>query len=129
MFNFILIFIFISGCAFFSSHKEAQNVPEKDITVGVIKKEIKVGMSSADVVQALGSPNIITRDSKGREVWVYDRIYAETETRTDSQYGTILVLGFFSSNTKTIKTQKTLTLIITFDNEKVESFSYHYSKF
>jgi outer membrane protein assembly factor BamE (lipoprotein component of BamABCDE complex) len=125
--NFIILFL-ISGCALFTT-SESVNDNEKELTPGIIKKELKAGLSSAEVVQILGSPNIITKDSKGKEVWVYDRISAEVETRSDAVYGTILILGFVSQKTKTVKTQKTLTVIITFDNDKVESFSYHYSKF
>jgi len=97
------------------------NTEARELTPGIIKKEIRIGLSQADVVNILGSPNIITR---------YDRISAEVETQSSSQYGTILILGFVNQKTKTKTTQKTLTLIITFDSDnKVENFSYHYSKF
>ncbi|MEO0203131.1 MAG: hypothetical protein ABIL37_05380 [candidate division WOR-3 bacterium] len=125
----IIFLIPIVSCAMFSQSENRTNYNEKEITPAIIKKEIRVGLSGAEVIQALGSPNIITRDSKGREVWVYDRMSAEIETKSDAKYGTILILGFVSERTKTTKTQKTLTVIITFDNDKVESFSYHYSKF
>ncbi len=105
------------------------NIPEKELTPAVVKKEIKEGMSGAEVIQALGSPNIMTRDSRGKEVWVYDRLSAEVEIKKDTQYGTILILGFLSEKTKVKTTQKTLTVIIILDGDKVESFSYHYSKF
>jgi outer membrane protein assembly factor BamE (lipoprotein component of BamABCDE complex) len=124
-----MLILFLSSCALFSQSRE--NVTdEKEITVGLIKKEIRVGLSGADVINILGSPNIITRDSKGKEVWVYDKIYAQAEWTSSSQYGTVLILGFFKETRKFKTSQKTLTLIITFDNEgKVESFSYHYSRF
>jgi len=127
--RFITLINFLSACALFSQSSERIN-DEKEITAGLIKKEIRVGLSGADVINALGSPNIITRDSKGKEVWVYDKIYAQAEWTSSSQYGTILILGFFKETRKLKTSQKTLTLIITFDNEgKVESFSYHYSRF
>ena len=124
-----MLILFLSSCALFSQSRE--NVTdEKEITAGLIKKEIRVGLSGADVINILGSPNIITRDSKGKEVWVYDKIYAQAEWTSSSQYGTVLILGFFKETRKFKTSQKTLTLIITFDNEgKVESFSYHYSRF
>jgi len=124
-----MLILFLSSCALFSQSRE--NVTdEKEITVGLIKKEIRVGLSGADVINILGSPNIITRDSKGKEVWVYDKIYAQAEWTSSSQYGTVLILGFFKETRKFKTSQKTLTLIVTFDNEgKVESFSYHYSRF
>jgi hypothetical protein len=33
------------------------------MTLGVVQKEIHKGLSQADVAEALGSPNIVTRDS------------------------------------------------------------------
>jgi outer membrane protein assembly factor BamE (lipoprotein component of BamABCDE complex) len=44
------------------------------LSIGKVQKEIKVGMSSADVVTVLGSPNMVTTDDKRREVWVYDKV-------------------------------------------------------
>ncbi len=124
-----MLITFLLSCALFSQSSEKVG-DEKEITAGLIKKEIRVGLSGADVINILGSPNIITRDSKGKEVWVYDKIYAQAEWTNSSQYGTILILGFFKETKKFKISQKTLTLIITFDNEgKVESFSYHYSRF
>ncbi|MEO0224082.1 MAG: hypothetical protein ABIL76_03185 [candidate division WOR-3 bacterium] len=127
--RFLMLITFLLSCALFSQSSEKVG-DEKEITAGLIKKEIRVGLSGADVINILGSPNIITRDSKGKEVWVYDKIYAQAEWTNSSQYGTILILGFFKETKKFKISQKTLTLIITFDNEgKVESFSYHYSRF
>jgi hypothetical protein len=121
-------------------------VEEHDFTVGLVQQEIRVGMSQTDVATALGSPNIVTRDSEGREAWVYDKIATEasySNTRTTvglgggagGAPGTSLVLGILtgghSKETGTSRTtQKTLTVVIKFDlNAVVESFSYHASKF
>ena len=43
------------------------------LTVGTVQREIRIGMSGADVAQGLGSPNIITTDDQRREAWVYDK--------------------------------------------------------
>jgi outer membrane protein assembly factor BamE (lipoprotein component of BamABCDE complex) len=124
-----ITFLMLLSC-YSATSTSSINTEARELTPGIIKKEIRIGLSQADVVNILGSPNIITRDSKGKEVWVYDRISAEVETQSSSQYGTILILGFVNQKTKTKTTQKTLTLIITFDSDnRVENFSYHYSKF
>ncbi len=64
----------LMGCA--SMHAaDVQKAREADkLTVGTVQREIRVGMSGAQVAEALGSPNVVTTDEKGREVWVYDRI-------------------------------------------------------
>ena len=43
------------------------------LSVGTVQREIHRGMSGADVIAALGSPNVVTTDEGGREVWVYDK--------------------------------------------------------
>ena len=68
----------LTGCA--SMHAaDVQKAREADkLTVGTVQREIRVGMSGAQVAEILGSPNIVTTDEKGREVWVYDRISTES---------------------------------------------------
>ena len=79
----------LTGCA--SMHAaDVQKAREADkLTVGTVQREIRVGMSGAHVVEALGSPNVVTTDEKGREVWVYDRISTENVYSSSSA----LILG------------------------------------
>jgi outer membrane protein assembly factor BamE (lipoprotein component of BamABCDE complex) len=61
------------GCLSAHQHYEqTHGAQERKMTVGTVQKEIRKGMSAADVAEALGSPNIVTTDSEGREVWIYD---------------------------------------------------------
>ena len=43
-----------------------------DLTLGKVQSQLEVGMSSASVVELLGSPNIVTNANNGYEVWTYD---------------------------------------------------------
>jgi len=96
------------------------------VTVGTVQREIKVGMSSSEVVEALGSPNVVTTDEKRREVWVYDKI--ATDVAASKGYWTLLLLGQEAGGAS--KSQRTLTIIIKFDeDEKVRDFAYHTSRF
>jgi len=100
------------------------------MTLGVVQKEIRVGLSQAEVVERLGSPNIVTRDAAGKETWVYDKVATEASYSTSQSYGTILILGAGQAAGATRSTQRTLTVVIKFDDQqRVESFSYHASKF
>ena len=63
------------------------------MTVGVVQKEIRKGMSAADVAEVLGSPNIVTTDSEGREVWIYDKISTDVSYSQDSGGGGIAGAG------------------------------------
>lgn len=49
-------------------------VPQSNLTVGKVQQNISRGMSSTEVIKALGSPNIITKDKTGRTSWVYDKV-------------------------------------------------------
>jgi outer membrane protein assembly factor BamE (lipoprotein component of BamABCDE complex) len=112
----------------------ADRTPAKDPTdrmsIGQVQREIKVGMSSAEVVRVLGSPNIVTTDSLRREHWVYDKVSTE-KAYSSSDGGLFLILaGVSSSSSSSSSTQRTLTIIIKFDNEhKVRDFAYHTSSF
>ena len=108
------------------------------VTVGTVQKEIRLGMSGADVAAVLGSPNIVTTDTERRETWVYDKI--STEVAYSKSSGTIVGLIFGSSGGglgvggtqagATSTSQRTLTVLIKFDDEGlVRDFSYHTSRF
>lgn len=127
----LLAFVLISGCMTAAQHQQSlPTTKEREMTLGIVQKEIRVGMLQPDIATALGSPNIVTRDSEGRETWIYDKIATEASYSKSHGYGTILILGLSRDTGAISTTQKTLTVIIKF-NEKnlVESFSYHASKF
>ena len=110
--------------------RDLRSTQERELTAGVVQREIRKGMSGAEVSQALGSPNIVTRDEKERTTWVYDKIATEV-SYSQSQNAMFLFLGGFSNQSGAVsQTQRTLTVVIKFDaNDKVESFSFHQSKF
>lgn len=102
----------------------------RELTVGLVQKEIRMGMTQAEVAQALGSPNIVTRDAEGKETWIYDKIGTEASYSISSAGGSVLVLYGSRTQATSRLTQKTLTVIIKFNQEgKVDYFTYHASKF
>lgn len=123
----------VAGCQ--SASKQAEDVQKATasgdkLTVGKVQKEIRIGMSNADVVAVLGSPNIVTTDDQRRESWVYDKI-ATNVAYSQSGGGVWLLLGAAQGTTGAASTtQKTLTVIIKFDeHQKVRDFAYHSSSF
>lgn len=137
-----LLVSFSFGCTSACHQQNLQSAKEREFTVGIVQKEIRVGMSQTEVAEALGSPNIVTRDKNGKESWIYDKIASEASYSKSSVGGAggaagvsgkslilgILTGGYESGASST--TQKTLTVIIKYDDEKlVETFSYHASKF
>ena len=140
-----LMLMFVGGCIS-TAEKELSASNEREMTLGLAQKEIRVGMSQADVAAALGSPNIVSKDSEGNESWIYDKIATQVSYASDSGgisaggAGLTAVsswlLGLsgraqYSKATGTqTQTQKTLTVVIKFDeNGLVKNLSYHSSKF
>ncbi|MBX7254749.1 MAG: hypothetical protein K1Y02_00210 [Candidatus Hydrogenedentes bacterium] len=116
------------------------------MTLGIVQKEIHMGMTSVEVAEALGSPNMVRRDSEGKETWIYDKIATEASYKNSSSNagaglnaagvpGNVLVLGNVNAGRSknrgsSATTQKTLTVIIRYDkDDKVEYFTYHSSTF
>lgn len=140
--SFVLI-----GCQGAAEHREAVEDRSGDqMTVGTVQREIRVGMSGAEVAQVLGSPNIVTTDEQRREVWVYDKISTTAAYSGSSGGVSALILGgtlvgsgliggagstgYNASAGATSTTQKTLTVIIKFDEQRtVRDFAYHTSRF
>lgn len=146
------IFIFtavvaLGGCHGAHYHRDAVSPDRKSaLTVGTVQREIRVGMSGADVAGVLGSPNMVTSDDQRRETWVYDKISTERAYSADSGGISTLILGgatigdglvgggvgpsFGSGSGASSTTQKTLTVIIKFDSDRrVRDFAYHSSQF
>lgn len=118
----------LTGCASAGLHRgDLRDDAGERIGVGTVQKEIRIGMSAADVAASLGSPNIVTVDEERREVWIYDKIATEVYY-SESEAGLRFLTPGRSGGRVT--TQRTLTIIIKYDNDKkVRDFSYHTSRF
>lgn len=132
------------GCQSARQHlDDVQNESSaQTLTVGKVQREIKVGMTNADVAQILGSPNIVSTDEQRQEVWIYDKVATDRAYSTSSGGVFALILGGgggvgglggaggSSSAGASTLSQRTLTIIIKFDRSgRVRDFAYHQSKF
>jgi len=102
-----------------------------NLTVGKVQGEIKNGMPASDVAAILGSPNIVTTDENRREVWVYDKVSSDrVDTANSFGVGLPLIIFRDSGQRQSTSSQKTLTIIIKFDEaKKVRDFTYNYTQF
>lgn len=137
----------LTGCVSAASHmQDLHSAEERRMTVGIVQKEIRNGMSQADVAEALGAPNIVTKDGTDLETWVYDKIATEASYSRDEggvmgaagvagAPGSVLLLGLGAGNYNksagaSASTERTLTVVIRFDrNGRVQSSRYHSSSF
>ena len=106
----------------------APNAPtnSNNLTLGAVQSKIYKGQSQSGVMDVLGSPNIVTKDTQGREVWTYDRISSDK----NSESGGFWFLFFGKSNASSSSSSKSLTVIITFDDKKnVLDFTYQSLKY
>lgn len=149
----VSIFLFVialQGCMSASQHAadvRAGREADDRLSVGKVQREIRVGMTNAEVVEVLGSPNMVTTDERRRENWVYDKVATETVYSSSSGGVNALVLGGglvgnagvagglggagYSSGAGARSTsQRTLTIILKFDEaSRVRDFSYRSSSF
>jgi len=122
--------------------ERAKAEPPAAFTLGVVQKELRPGLSQADVAERLGAPNILTRDADGREAWVYDKVSTELEASggslgvgglgsgAGSTFWGLLGVGAGKRSEKAKSSQKTLTVVIRFSAAgAVESFTWHDSRF
>ncbi|QXP83836.1 hypothetical protein ABZN20_03880 [Methylococcus sp. ANG] len=118
------------GAAWHGQNVQDALAPGDKLTAGTVQRGVRIGMSSADVIAALGAPNIVSTDDQRREVWVYDKIATDVAYSNSSSYGTLLLLGASGNSGARSTNQRTLTIAIKFDEQhKVRDFSYHQSSF
>jgi outer membrane protein assembly factor BamE (lipoprotein component of BamABCDE complex) len=104
--------------------------PSSRLTLGTVQRHIRAGMTSTDVAEVLGAPNMVTSDEQHRETWVYDRVATESAVSSSAGGGGILLLGGMSSAGARSSTQRTLTIIVKFDAAgRVRDYSYRSSSF
>lgn len=113
-----------------------------EFTLGLVQRNLKAGLSQADLAERLGSPNIVARDAAGRETWIYDKVSTEVETTgshlgvggigsaAGGSMGGLLGLAAGRHSEKARSSQKTLTVVVRFAADgTVESFTFHQSRF
>ncbi len=118
----------LSGCLNPQAvHDSVRGDDKATLSVGVAQRSIKVGMANAGVAEVLGSPNIVSTDEEGREVWIYDRVTSSVRASAANGPLTLFVGG---SAAAVERSQSTLTIIVKFDKlGKVRDLAYHTSKF
>ncbi len=120
----------LPACFSHSGSSAGPDSSASNLTVGKVQGEIKEGMPASDVAAILGSPNIVTTDEKRREVWIYDKVSSNRVDTRNSFGGGIIILGGSTRQAESTSTQKTLTIIIKFDEmKKVRDFAYNYTQF
>ena len=91
---------------------------------------IRNGMSSKEVVKALGSPNMVTRNPDGTETWVYDRIISNFKANKSNSGIYLSFPGSSRKRKSNSPENRTLTMVIHFNKDsRVADFSYRMTSF
>ncbi len=102
----------------FASPSPASSSSPQSSAVPAGEKTIRIGMTTAQVSQALGQPDSVGTDTSGKEVWTYERKRAEFVYTTGQE---LFIGGYMSDAQGT----GPLTLIIVLDaGRKVANFTY-----
>ena len=129
-----IIIISLTSIILFSC---AANKPDdsNNLTLGIVQSKIAKGQSQSSVMDVLGSPNIVTKDSQGREVRTYDRISSENDASSSFVFYILNPISWFTgggtnSKSSSSSSSKSLTVLITFDdNKNVLDFTYQSLKY
>jgi len=121
--------ITLSACAQKASWHadEVAKSDKSNFTIGEVQRSVRKGMSGGSVAELLGSPNIVSTDENGNEVWIYDRF--STEQVVSGSKGLTFTLSDVGAGAGRTS-QSSTTVIIKFDgNNKVRDYAYHKSSF
>ncbi len=110
---------------------QVRQAQDQKLTLGQVQREIRVGMSGAEVTQVLGAPNMVTTDEKRQETWVWDKVSTDSAYSSNSGgIGILFLGGVHGSSGASSVSQRTLTVIVKFDqDQRVRDFAYRSSSF
>ena len=124
----MICIILLSGCQ--STKVSTNDEHAEKLTAGTIQLYIQNGMSSAEVVSALGAPNMVTRNPDGTETWVYDKISSNFKTSKSNSRICLMLFGGDRTRSSGSSESRTLTVVIHFDKDyRVADFSYRTTSF
>ena len=128
---------FLFGCAHTSqvSNVQEPSPQQSNLTPGMVQSKIIKGSTTKnEILEIFGSPNIITKNKSGQEVWTYEKQSVVSTARSGSTeaYGTVGVAGVAGSRAESTQqvSTTTFTLMITFTKKDiVENYSMMSTKF
>ena len=113
-YSFLLLLVIASSTLLLGCATRVQQ--KSNLTAGTVKTNIQEGVTSqTQILKLLGSPNIITRNKTGEEVWTYSRQSFDSES---GSFGGGLIL-FGGSKAFSSASSNSFDLIITFDGQNI----------
>ncbi|KEI34636.1 11.6 kDa putative exported protein [Francisella sp. W12-1067] len=114
-----LIATILASC----STNNPQEFPKTPYTSGNVSLTLKKGVTTKEqVIQAFGSPNIVTQNADGDSVWTYQTNATIQNSSKKEGFLTLILVGGATKNSDFMESQKTMTIIITFKDDVVSNF-------
>ena len=96
----------------------ARQQETQKITLGGVQRSLVKGASATDVIELMGSPNIVTSNHDGSETWVYDKVAKEVE-----------YAGGYASGVA-VSSTRTMMVVVKFNTTKtVEDVKYRQTSY
>jgi len=137
-----LIYLILPIIFFYSFQAFSEETfKEETLTLGAVQLTLKKGITQTEVLEALGSPNMVSRGKNEKETWIYDKLSTEINNKKSKkgfdigasvEIGNATVGGGYADSEKTQTThrsQKTLTIILKFIDGELNDYSYKSTSF
>lgn len=93
---------------------------KSNLSVGMAKTKLVEGKTNqTEVIELFGSPNLITTNSEGNEVWTYNKSSYDSSSSAKESGWSFLLVGGSKSSVLSNSTTSSLDLIITFDKRGI----------
>lgn len=111
IFSITACVILLAACA--SPPKES--VANNNLTAGQVSLTLKKNVTTQQqVIDAFGSPNLVTQSADGEDVWTYQRHATVSNASSSGFSATIILLSGGNSSSGFEQSSRTITLIIKF---------------
>lgn len=101
----------------------SNTVPKQksNLTVGMIKTKVVEGKTSqTEILELFGSPNLITTNSEGKEVWTYNKsAYESDSSSTSASFAPFFGIGVSGSSSSSRASTSSMDVIITFNKRGI----------
>lgn len=123
----LTLVVFLMGCASFTSARFPEKQEEKNspLSAGNVSLHLEKGITTkSEVLNAFGSPNIVTKNREADEVWNYNRMSYIQRAGADGATFFFWTAEWAGARGVVTATTKSIDLIITFDsNDVVKNYS------
>lgn len=113
----LLAGVFAASCA--TTSTDGSDSGNNPFTHGNVQLNLEAGVTTqANVLEVFGAPNIATIDSKGLEMWTYQKNATVSSSASSSNYWTVVLVGGESSRSQATQSSRSMTMILKFDDSK-----------